>query len=78
MLKNSDSDNDTKYGHTHNGRVFREVHLVNLFKQNYGEKGLYSEEEADLIDREHSKPVRTEEGKAKELHREEPETLETT
>jgi hypothetical protein len=36
MFKNSDSDNDTEAGHTHSGRVFREVHLANLFKKNYG------------------------------------------
>jgi hypothetical protein len=56
----------------HNGRVFREVPLVNLFKKNYGDEGLYSGEEADLIDEEHSKSSRTEEPR-----REEPETSRT-
>jgi hypothetical protein len=64
MFKNLDSDNDTKAGHTHSGRVFREVHLANLFKKNYGEEGFYSGEEADLIDEEHSEPARTEEGES--------------
>jgi hypothetical protein len=77
MFKNSDSDNNTEAGHTCSGRVFREVHLANLFKKNYRDEGFYSGEEADLTDEEHSEPVGTEEGKAKELHREEPETSET-
>jgi hypothetical protein len=77
MFKNSDSDNDTEAGHTRSGRVFREVHLANLFKKNYGDEGFYSGEEADLTDEEHSEPAGTEEGKAKELHRGEPETSET-
>jgi hypothetical protein len=59
------------------GRVFIEVHLVNLFKQNYEDEGFYSGEEADLTDEEHSEPVGTEEGKAEELRRGEPETSET-
>jgi hypothetical protein len=50
MFKNSDNDNATEVGHTHNGRVFRGVHLENLFKQNYGEEGFYSGEEVDLTD----------------------------
>ena len=50
MFKNLDSDSDIEAGHTHSGRVFRKVHLVNLFKQNYGDEGLYSGEEADLTD----------------------------
>jgi hypothetical protein len=77
MFKNSDSDNDTEDGHTHSGRVFREVHLVNPFKQNYGDEGFYSGEEAELTDKEHSEPVGTEEGKVEELHREELETSRT-
>jgi hypothetical protein len=67
MFKNLDSDNNTKYGHTCSGRVFREVHIVNLFKKNYGDEGFYSGEEADLTDEEHSEPAGTKEGKDKEL-----------
>jgi hypothetical protein len=63
-----DSDSDTEAGHTRSGRVFREVHLANLFKKNYGEEGFYSGEEAELTDEEHSEPARAEEGKAEELH----------
>jgi hypothetical protein len=74
MFKNSDSDNDTGAGHTRSGRVFREVHLVNLFKQNYGDEGFYSGEEADLTDEEHSEPAREEERKAEEPRRDEPKT----
>jgi hypothetical protein len=69
MFKNSDSDNDTEDGHTHSGRVFIEVPLVKLFKKNYGDEGFYSEEEADMIDEEHS-----EEGKVVEPRQEDPET----
>jgi hypothetical protein len=54
MFRNSDSNNDTKARHTHSGRVFRGVHLENLFKKNYGEEGFYSGEEADMTDKEHS------------------------
>jgi hypothetical protein len=71
MFKNSDSDNDTKAGHTRSGRVFREVHLANLFKKNYRDEGFYSGEEAHLIDEEHSESARTE-----EPHREEPKLQE--
>jgi hypothetical protein len=74
MFKNSDSDNDTEAGHTRSGRVFRGVHLANLFKKNYGDEGFYSGEEADLTDEEHSEPTRAEEGEAEELRRNEPET----
>jgi hypothetical protein len=74
MFKNSDSDNDTKVGHMCSGRVFIEVHLVNLFKQNYRDEGLYSGEEGDLTNEEHSEPTRVEEEEAKELRRDEPET----
>jgi hypothetical protein len=77
MFKNSDSDSDTEAGHTRSGRVFRGIHLENLFKQNYGEEGFYNGEEVDLIDEEHSEPTRTEEGEAKELRQSEPETLGT-
>jgi hypothetical protein len=38
MFRNSDSDSDTEAGHTCSGRVFRGVHLENLFKKNYGKK----------------------------------------
>jgi hypothetical protein len=74
MFKNLDSDSDTEAGHMHSGRVFREVHLANLFKKNYGEEGFYSGEEAELMDEENSECARTEEGKAEELRHEEPET----
>jgi hypothetical protein len=77
MFKNSDSDNDTEIGHMCSGRVFREVPLVNLFKQNYRDEGFYNGEEADLTDEEHSKSIGPEEGKAEEPHREEPEALGT-
>jgi hypothetical protein len=60
MFKNLDSDSETEAGYTCSGRVFREVHLANLFKKNYGEEGFYSGEEADLIDEEHSEPIGTE------------------
>ena len=78
MFKNSDSDNDTEAGHTHNGRVFQGVHLKNLFKKNYGEEGFYSREEADLTDEEHSEPVGPEEEATEELRRNEPKTSGTT
>ena len=58
MFKNSDSDSDTEAGHTHSGREFREVHLVNLFNQNYGDEGFYSGEEADLMNEEPLEPAR--------------------
>jgi hypothetical protein len=58
MFKILDNDSDTEARHTRSGRVFREVHLANLFKQNYGDEGFYSGEEADLTDEEHSKPAR--------------------
>jgi hypothetical protein len=54
MFKNSNSDNDTEVGHTRSGRGFKEVHLANLFKKNYGDAGFYSGEEADLTDEENS------------------------
>jgi hypothetical protein len=69
MFKNLDSDSDTEARHTHSGKVFRQVHLANLFKQNYREEGFYSGEEADLTNEEHSEPTGTEEGQAKELRR---------
>jgi hypothetical protein len=72
MFKNSDNDSDIKVGHTRSGRVFREVHLVNLFKKNYVDERFYSGEEADLTNEEHSKSTRT-----KEPRREEPETSRT-
>jgi hypothetical protein len=65
MFRNSDSDNDTEAGHTRSGRVFREVHLVNLFKKNYGDEGFYSGEEADLTDEDHSEPTRERKRKLK-------------
>jgi hypothetical protein len=79
MFKNSDNDNDndTEARHTCSGREFREVHLVNLFKKNYGDEGFYSGEEEDLTDEKNSEPARVEEGKFEEPHREEPKTLGT-
>jgi hypothetical protein len=53
MFNNSDSNSDTEAGNMRNGRVFQGIHLENLFKQNYGEEGFYSGEEADLTDEEH-------------------------
>jgi hypothetical protein len=38
---NSDSDNDIEAGHTRSGREFREAHIANLFKRNYGNEGFY-------------------------------------
>jgi hypothetical protein len=73
MFNNSDNESDTEARHMRSGRVFRELPLVNLFKQNYGDKGLYSGEEADLTDEEHSESIRPEEGKDEEPHQEEPE-----
>jgi hypothetical protein len=77
MFKNLDSDNDTEDGHTHSGRVFRGVHLENLFMQKYKEEGLYSGEEADLMNEEHSEPTKIEEVRAEELRRGEHETSKT-
>jgi hypothetical protein len=77
MFKNSDSDSDIEARHTCSGRVFIEFHLANLFKKNYKDEGFYSEEEADLTDEEHSKPIGIEEGKVEEPRREEPETSRT-
>jgi hypothetical protein len=74
MFKNLDSDNDTKVGHTRSGRNFREVPLANLFKENYGDEGFYTGEEAYLTDEEHLESARAEEGKTEEPHREESET----
>jgi hypothetical protein len=74
MFKNSDSDNDIEVGHTCSGRVFREVHLANLFKKKYGDEGFYSGEEADLTYEQHSEPTRSEEGEAEEPRQDEPET----
>jgi hypothetical protein len=74
MFKNSDSDNDIEAGHTRSGRVFREVHLVNLFKKNYEHEVFYSEEVVNLKDEEHLESAREEEGKVEEPHREDPET----
>ena len=78
MFKNSNNDNDTKVGHMCSGRAFREVHLANLFKKNYGDEGFYSGDEADMMDEEHSKPVGTEEGKVEEPLQEETKTSRTT
>jgi hypothetical protein len=68
----------TEARHMRSGRVFRGVHLENLFKQNYGEEGFYNREEVDMTNKEHSEPTETEEGRVEELQRREPETSETT
>jgi hypothetical protein len=78
MFKNLENDNDIEAGHIRSGRVFREVHLANLFKKNHGEEGFYSGEEAELTDEEHSELTRAEEGEAEEIFRRELETSETT
>jgi hypothetical protein len=54
MFKNSNNDSDTEFGHTRSGRAFIEVPLVNMFKENYEDEGLYSGEEVDLTDKENS------------------------
>jgi hypothetical protein len=54
MFKISDNDSDMAAGHTHSGRSFREVPLANPFKKKYGDEGLYSGEEEDITDEEHS------------------------
>jgi hypothetical protein len=71
MFNNSDSDNDTESGHTCSGGEFREVPLVNLFKEKYGDEGFYSGEEVDLMDEYLLEPSREEEGEAEEPRREE-------
>jgi hypothetical protein len=71
MFKISDNNSDTEAGHTHSGKVFRGVHLENMFKQNYGEEGFYSGEEVDLTDEENLEPTGIEEGEAEELHQSE-------
>jgi hypothetical protein len=78
MFRNLDRNSDIEVGHTRNGNIFRGIHLENLFKKNYGEEGFYNGEEADLTDKEHSKPTRVEEEATEELHWEEQETLGTT
>jgi hypothetical protein len=72
MFKSSDSDIDTKARHTCSGKVFKEVHLANLFKKNYRDEGFYSGEEEDLTDKEYSESVGIEEPR-----QEEPETSRT-
>jgi hypothetical protein len=78
MFKNSDSNNDTKVGHTRSGRSFREVPLVNLFEQSHKplaqDKGFYSGEEEELLNEEHLESIRTREGKTEEPRREESKT----
>jgi hypothetical protein len=74
MFRNSESDSNTEVGHTRSGRVFREVHLANLFKKNYRNEGFYSGEEVDLTDEEQSEPTKAVEGEVEELHRDEPKT----
>jgi hypothetical protein len=61
-----------------NGRIFREVHLVNLFKRDHKpllqEEGFYSGEEEDLLSEEHLGSIGPREEKTEEPHREELET----
>jgi hypothetical protein len=68
LFKNSDNDSDIEAGLMHSGRPFREVPLVNLFKQNYRDEGFYSGKEAELSDEERSESARTEEVGTEELH----------
>jgi hypothetical protein len=77
MFKNLDNGSDTEAGLMRSGRPFREVPLVNLFKQNYGDEGFYSGEEAYLTDEEYSKFARTEEVQIGKLRQGEPKTLGT-
>jgi hypothetical protein len=77
MFKNSDNENNTEVGHTRSGRTFREVPLVNLFEQSHKptqEEGLYSGEEEELLNEEHSESTRAEEEKTKEPYWEDLET----
>jgi hypothetical protein len=78
MFNNSDNNNNAEVGHTHSGRIFREVPLVNLFEQNLEplvqDEGFYNGEEEELVNEEHSESGRTEEGKTKEPRREESQT----
>jgi hypothetical protein len=70
MFRNLDSDSDIEAGHMRNGKMFSEVHLAHLFRDNYGDEGFYSGEEADLTDEERLEPAGTEEGKFEETRRE--------
>jgi hypothetical protein len=82
MFKNSDKNNDIDVGHTCSGRIFREAPLVNLFEQNHEplvqDKGFYSGEEEEIVNEEHSKSAKVEEGKTEEPRGEESETSGTT
>jgi hypothetical protein len=75
MFKNLDKNNDKEVGHTCSGRSFREVPLVNLFEQGHKplarDKGFYSREEEELVNKEHSESAREEEGKTEEPSQEE-------
>jgi hypothetical protein len=75
MFKNSDTDSDAEVGHTHSGRIFREVPLVNLFEQNHEplvqDEGFYNGEEQKILNEEQSRSARVEEEKTEESHREE-------
>jgi hypothetical protein len=70
MFKNSDSDSNIEVGHTHSGKTFREVPLVNLFEHNHEpllqEEGFYSGEEEELLNEEHSESTREEKWKTEE------------
>jgi hypothetical protein len=72
MFKNSDNDSDTEARHTCSGRSFREVPLANLFMNNYGEKGFYSEGEADLTNEDYLESTRLDKVKTEEIHQGEP------
>jgi hypothetical protein len=81
MSKNLDSDSSTEIRNTRSGRTFREVPLVNLFKQSHEpaqEEGFYSGEEEELMNKKHLESVREEEKKTKEPRQEESETSRTT
>jgi hypothetical protein len=61
MFRNLDIDNEIEVGHTHSGRTFREVPMVNLFEQNHEptqEEGFYSGEEEELLNEEHSESTK--------------------
>jgi hypothetical protein len=74
MFRNSDSGSDIEAGHMCSEKLFKGIHLENMFKKNYGEEGFYSGEEADLTDEEHSEPTREKEESVEELRQDEPET----
>jgi hypothetical protein len=78
MFKNSDSDNNTTIRHTCNGRIFREVPLVNLFEKDQEyllqEEGFYSGEEEELLNEEKSGSIGPREEENEEPRWEQPKT----